>query len=165
MDKGATGLTLRGPSERAVRSARSRVELLLDSAVSLPGLPYNYFISVPLTFPSARAALEAFRSRVLGDEVAASAAGLEASVFVDAAQLHLTVVMLKLYTEEKRQRVREILDSLELPVRPPRAPSPQLRHRYGGWWIAQACRLGRHPCHATLLRGASALEGSRQERC
>ena len=34
----------------------------------------------------------------------AAAAGIEESLFVDERKLHLTLVMMKLYTEERRQQ-------------------------------------------------------------
>ena len=55
--------------------------------------------------------LRALKESILLDPSAA-AAGIEESLFVDERKLHLTLVMLKLYTEERRQQAARVSRTL-----------------------------------------------------
>jgi hypothetical protein len=50
---------------------------------------------------------------VLADADAAEALGIDASIFVAPEQLHLTVVMLKLYSAERRAAAQKLLLGLQ----------------------------------------------------
>ena len=66
-------------------------------------LDYTHFVSIPLATPEVQHQLRALKESVLAD-LSAAAAGIEESLFVDERKLHLTLVMLKLYSEERRQQ-------------------------------------------------------------
>lgn len=71
-------------------------------------LDYNYFVSVPIAAPTVQLQLAAFKQQVLSSREAA-AAGIEGSLFTDERKLHLTIAMLKLYTEARRQKAVQVL--------------------------------------------------------
>ena len=62
---------------------------------------YTHFVSIPV--PGAAAVYAALRDSVMLDAQTAAAAGLDPSVWVSPVSLHLTVVMLKLYSGEARR--------------------------------------------------------------
>lgn len=95
--RGGGTISVRGPTPACVTRAKTQVQLLVAGALqSSRQLDYNFFVSLPLANPQTSAALVAFRSAVLAAP-GASAAGLEPSVFMHEAHLHLTICMLKLY--------------------------------------------------------------------
>jgi len=100
-----TEVVIRGPSRAAVRAARTRVELCLDSALSTSGwqsLPYTHFVSIPLASDRAEAVLTRLKASCLAADggSAAEKMGLEEAMFWEPKQLHLTLGMLKLYSAQ-----------------------------------------------------------------
>jgi hypothetical protein len=59
--------------------------------------------------------------------------GLEESIFIAPATLHLTLLMLKLYSDEARTKAAQALQAL----------APQVRHRHVS---AEASNRGMHAC-------------------
>lgn len=92
-ESGQDTITITGPSAAAVSSAFTRVELLLDNAIDGPLVPYTHFVSLPLNAPAVCAAAEAFRDEVLAAALPEDA--VTEDIFPPAAQLHLTIAMLK----------------------------------------------------------------------
>ncbi|KXZ46404.1 hypothetical protein GPECTOR_44g79 [Gonium pectorale] len=114
---GGGDVIIRAPTRSAVSSGYVRTQLAMHTAVSGRLLDYNYFISLPLAVPAAVRQFEAFRRGVLSDpRVAPPGSGLEESVFMAPQHLHLTLVMLKLYSDEKRHQAHQALDRLRGPV-------------------------------------------------
>lgn len=83
---------------------------------------FNFFLSLPLPLSTdAQQTLQAFRDALLlplstaeaAAAAAAPAAGLDRSIFVDHSRLHLTLVMLKLYSDDARHRAAATLQSLK----------------------------------------------------
>ncbi|PNW87945.1 hypothetical protein CHLRE_01g008000v5 [Chlamydomonas reinhardtii] len=110
---GGGDVTIRGPSKAVVASGYLRTELAMAEAVAGRLLDYNYFLSLPLATPATVRQFEAFRKGVLGDpKVCPPGCGLEPSVFMAPQQLHLTLVMLKLYSDQKRHAAQQALDRL-----------------------------------------------------
>ena len=70
-------------------------------------LEYSHFVSVPLNSSATLAAFEHFKLSVTGDPQAAKAR-IEESIFVATKQIHLTVMMLKLYSEQKRHLAKQV---------------------------------------------------------
>ncbi|GMH37491.1 hypothetical protein BSKO_05364 [Bryopsis sp. KO-2023] len=104
-------ITIRGPSIPNVGSARLRVELILADNIAKK-MDYNFFVSIPLCTPGVVARLKTFQEEILKkDNISTS--GIEASIFQKPEHLHLTVLMLKLYSEEKRQIAFKTMKSAE----------------------------------------------------
>ncbi|KAF8060498.1 histidine--tRNA ligase [Scenedesmus sp. PABB004] len=105
-------ITIRAPSRAAAASARARVEQAITAAISSRFVDFTHFVSLPLANGAATdERLTEFRDQVLAAPGAAEA-GLEASVFADAAKLHLTLVMLKLCSDAARHAAAEALRGL-----------------------------------------------------
>ncbi|KAG2430371.1 hypothetical protein HYH02_013733 [Chlamydomonas schloesseri] len=111
---GAGGdVTIRGPSKAVVASGYLRTELAMAEAVAGRLLDYNYFLSLPLATPATVRQFDAFRKAVLEDpKVCPPGSGLEPSVFMKPQHLHLTLAMLKLYSDQKRHAAAQALDRL-----------------------------------------------------
>ncbi|GAB4816249.1 hypothetical protein N2152v2_003295 [Parachlorella kessleri] len=104
-------VVVQGDSRGGVARARTQVELVIASALGSNRLDYNYFLCLPLATDALRVAMDRFKQQVLA-EAGAAAAGIEGSIFMKPAHLHLTLAMLKLYSEDSRQRARQVLHSL-----------------------------------------------------
>lgn len=98
-------IVITGSTEREVVSAKTRLDIIMDSAVDK--LPYTHFISLPLTTDSFQTSFSQFRDDALRE--CAASRGLEASIFVKPATLHMTVCMLKLLTPEAIQKAAAAL--------------------------------------------------------
>eukprot|EP00887_Chlorella_sp_A99_P003180 scaffold9.g3180.t1 len=128
----ATGsaVTLRGASRGAVARARTQVQLLVSGALQGRHLDYNYFLSLPLATPETSARLATWRQAVLAD-AGSAAAGIEQSIFMHEQHLHLTLVMLKLYSDEARALAQATLRGLQPAVAALLAEGPLRVHLKG----------------------------------
>ncbi|PNH12215.1 Activating signal cointegrator 1 complex subunit 1 [Tetrabaena socialis] len=106
---GGGDVLIRGPTRAAVSSGYLRTEVVMHEAVAVRLLDYNYFISLPLAAPAAVRQFEAFRRAALADPGAA-ASGLHESCFMAPQHLHVTLVMLKLYSDQKRHAAQQVHD-------------------------------------------------------
>ncbi|PRW60326.1 activating signal cointegrator 1 complex subunit 1 [Chlorella sorokiniana] len=108
-------VVIKGPSRGIVARACTQLDLIVGQALAARGprsLDYNYFLCLPLATPELSAAFESWRDAVLAEPGAAEA-GLEASVFMHPQHLHLTIAMLKLYSEEQRDLAKQTLAGLQ----------------------------------------------------
>ncbi|KAG2486288.1 hypothetical protein HYH03_014993 [Edaphochlamys debaryana] len=113
---GGGEVTIKGPTRAAVSSAYVRCQLAMAEALGGRHLDYNFFLSLPLASPAAVRQFEAFRRAVLNDPKVcppSGSSGLDPSVFMAPPHLHLTLAMLKLYSDEARHRAAQVLDSLQ----------------------------------------------------
>eukprot|EP01138_Halocafeteria_seosinensis_P015280 gb/GECG01015596.1/.p1 GENE.gb/GECG01015596.1/~~gb/GECG01015596.1/.p1 ORF type:complete len:402 (+),score=60.18 gb/GECG01015596.1/:1-1206(+) len=98
-------VTIRGSSAQGVSSARTRVFLKEQGAIDK--LPYSHFVSVPLALGNvsdASNAMQKFQQEVLSiQESAEDSFGIESSLFTQPAQLHCTLLMLKIYSNKALQ--------------------------------------------------------------
>ncbi len=104
---GNESVEIRGPTSAAVHAARLRVEAVItDSAESVD---YTHFLSVPLaTSPTARGAFAALlqdMARTCADEERR----IDPFMFQAPARLHLTLLMLRLYSQEELARAESLL--------------------------------------------------------
>ncbi|GLI60817.1 hypothetical protein VaNZ11_002923 [Volvox africanus] len=114
---GGGDIIIRGPTRAVVSSGYLRAQLAFHNAVSGRLLDYNFFISLPLASAAAVRQFEAFRRAVLSDpRVAPPGSGLEESIFMRPQHLHLTLLMLKLYSDQKRHEAQRLLARLQAPV-------------------------------------------------
>mmetsp|Transcript_34668 Transcript_34668/g.79064 ORF Transcript_34668/g.79064 Transcript_34668/m.79064 type:complete len:313 (-) Transcript_34668:152-1090(-) len=97
-----------GPSQDAVDSAATRIQMLVDSA--LESMPYTHFVSVPLVHAAFATELGKLISNV--KENFASAQGFDESLFVSPKKLHLTLFMLKLPSPDAVRRASNILNGV-----------------------------------------------------
>ena len=95
-----------------VEAAKAKLRLLVEEALGSPQLPYTHFVGFPLNHPHVREAFARFRESVLRLSPS-QRPGLDESVFWDARQLHLTVCMLKLYSDEARAKARRVLEEFQ----------------------------------------------------
>ena len=89
---------VKGYTQGGIQSVKNRIEIILESSPEASEV--THFISIPLSSPGITAALREFKHRTLG----ASARGIEESVFLDPAKLHITVCALKLHSREDMLR-------------------------------------------------------------
>jgi len=76
---------------------------------SIEKLPYTHFLSIPL--PGLRTEIKSFYKELLESFSPTSTPGFDESIFVDPSQLHLTILMLKLYTQEASEQASALLKS------------------------------------------------------
>lgn len=103
---------VKGKSRAAVCKGCLRLRLAIDSALQSRLLDYNFFLSFPLANPLSVQKFIAFRHAVTSD-TAFSASGLDPSSFMTPEHLHLTIAMLKLYSDEARYRAQMLLKKLQ----------------------------------------------------
>ena len=105
------GVEIAGTSGQ-VEAAKAKLRMLVEEALGSPQLPYTHFVGFPLNHPHVQEAFERFRESVLRLSPS-QRPGLDESVFWDARQLHLTVCMLKLYSDEARAKARRVLEEFQ----------------------------------------------------
>jgi len=98
-------LVIKGKTESSILSAKARIELIRDSSIS--SISYTHFLSIPLNTPEIQKKLEAFFTDV-GKQYG-TAKGFDPSIQVKPTQFHLTILMLKLYSEELVRKAERIL--------------------------------------------------------
>ncbi|WIA35225.1 hypothetical protein OEZ86_003687 [Tetradesmus obliquus] len=118
--KGET-ITIKAPSKQALSAAHKRVEVVIATMLSGRTLDYTHFLSLPLSNKQTAAKLKEFQQQVLA-QPGAQEKGFEPSIFVNAASLHLTLLMLKLYSDEARHKAATVLQGL----------APQVQALLGG---------------------------------
>eukprot|EP01023_Acetabularia_acetabulum_P067316 TRINITY_DN9255_c0_g1_i1.p1 TRINITY_DN9255_c0_g1~~TRINITY_DN9255_c0_g1_i1.p1 ORF type:complete len:401 (+),score=67.35 TRINITY_DN9255_c0_g1_i1:85-1203(+) len=105
-------IVIKGKSRESISRARARIEAIMEDAFNSRKLDYTHFVSVPLASELSIQAFNSFKSAVLSDEDSESYA-IEDSIFQAPHHLHLTVCMLKLYSDKRRQQAKEVLDGLK----------------------------------------------------
>ena len=100
-------IRLAGPSG-AVGACRAELDRMVRQFLESSSSDYTHFVSLPLNSPELIAALEGFRDRALALEPE-ERRGLDPTVFAKPQHFHLTVCMLKLYSEASRRRASEVL--------------------------------------------------------
>eukprot|EP01025_Chloroclados_australasicus_P064066 TRINITY_DN8512_c2_g1_i2.p1 TRINITY_DN8512_c2_g1~~TRINITY_DN8512_c2_g1_i2.p1 ORF type:complete len:369 (+),score=69.33 TRINITY_DN8512_c2_g1_i2:120-1226(+) len=106
-------IVIKGKSRETISRARARVEAIIEDALQdSRTLDYTHFISVPMATQTSINAFTAFKEAVLSDETA-EACSIEDSIFQAPHHLHLTVCMLKLYSDERRLKAKQVLDEVK----------------------------------------------------
>eukprot|EP01102_Stenamoeba_stenopodia_P002698 TRINITY_DN12558_c0_g1_i1.p1 TRINITY_DN12558_c0_g1~~TRINITY_DN12558_c0_g1_i1.p1 ORF type:complete len:419 (+),score=105.98 TRINITY_DN12558_c0_g1_i1:96-1352(+) len=102
-------VVIKGMTEAMVTSAKTRIEILIQSAMDV--LDYTHFVCLPLiSSPALQKRVDDFY-----DEMNANASkikGFDKSLCVSTSKLHLTICMLKLYTEESLESAKKIMREL-----------------------------------------------------
>ncbi|CAK9267183.1 unnamed protein product [Sphagnum jensenii] len=105
-------VVVRGPSQEAVDAAVLQIKQILEETIQSPRLQYSHFISIPLASNLTLVErVKSFRESVLTSADASSDAyrGVDESIFVKPATFHLTLLMLKLWNEERVCMAQECL--------------------------------------------------------
>jgi activating signal cointegrator complex subunit 1 len=90
--------------EACIVSAKSRIDIILQSARER--MDYTHFLSIPLPFLAPK--MREFSREVLA-EFGGKAKGLDESILIQPETLHITLGMLKLYSDEEIKRARELV--------------------------------------------------------
>eukprot|EP01087_Luapelamoeba_hula_P000378 TRINITY_DN10272_c0_g1_i1.p1 TRINITY_DN10272_c0_g1~~TRINITY_DN10272_c0_g1_i1.p1 ORF type:complete len:252 (-),score=43.29 TRINITY_DN10272_c0_g1_i1:636-1391(-) len=91
-------------TKRSIASAKRRIDEVLQQ--SREKLPFTHFISMPLT--SLKGSVKTFYDELLSGFTSANTRGFDDSLLLPPAQLHITLLMLKLYSPEEVQRVCQV---------------------------------------------------------
>eukprot|EP00698_Gefionella_okellyi_P018916 TRINITY_DN5730_c0_g1_i2.p1 TRINITY_DN5730_c0_g1~~TRINITY_DN5730_c0_g1_i2.p1 ORF type:complete len:354 (+),score=72.22 TRINITY_DN5730_c0_g1_i2:31-1092(+) len=100
-------ILITGPSAAAVSSMRTRVHVLIDHAIRT--LPPTHFISVSLATEPWLSRGGSLLSEFASLASALSVTGWHPSLLVNPASLHITLFVLKLYTEEQLEQATHVL--------------------------------------------------------
>ena len=102
-------IVIRGPSRRQLLAAKKRIEVIIWS--NRPKEAATHFISIPLNVPQLMSGLEEFRSQVWRE--CSRSEGMNKILFQIPGKMHLTLVMLRLFSSEEEERaVSEIREKL-----------------------------------------------------
>ena len=108
------------PSLQAARDAKRALDLALERALSSPQLQYTHFVCVPLCLGDDGdrlvATVRAFHRDVLSSAYAADC-DIEPSIAHEPGHAHLTLCMLKLYSDEARARAIGAMRAMEVALR------------------------------------------------
>jgi hypothetical protein len=99
---------IKGPSQRAVLSAKER--LLVIVASGRAKMDPTHFVCVPLNSVKMQASVSQLKADIL--RTCSESRGLDASIFVSPAALHLTCFVLKLVSEEEIAKAKQIMQTL-----------------------------------------------------
>jgi activating signal cointegrator complex subunit 1 len=108
---------IRGPTENAIENARTRIEIILESAKKK--MEPTHFLSIPLNAPEIQSKLEAFFKELkekFYDNEANRPLGFDPSIIINPKTFHLTIVMLKLFTNEEIERVVNFMKKISQQV-------------------------------------------------
>ncbi|KAI9144515.1 AKAP7 2'5' RNA ligase-like domain-containing protein [Paraphysoderma sedebokerense] len=95
-------ITLRG-TERQVKSAKSRIQKIIDKFQTRKD--YTHFLSLPINHPDIGTSVNSFHENL----IKMSIPNFDPSIIVPPTASHLTIAVLKLYTQEDIQRAIECL--------------------------------------------------------
>lgn len=106
-DSKSDEIVIKGPSEASVSSAKTRLDVIVASA--LPSVPFTHFLSIPLR--DENGTLHAKLGQLRDDIIHkfSTQKDIHPSIFQDTQQFHLTILMLKLYSAEEIQKAQKLL--------------------------------------------------------
>ncbi|KAG0604245.1 hypothetical protein M758_10G156200 [Ceratodon purpureus] len=116
---GKQAVILQGDSQEALDEAKNQVHEVIDQAIKSSQLQYSHFVSIPLALHSKllesvvefqKSVLESVASS--GNDPGKSIHGIDKSIFVKPATFHLTLLMLKLWNEERVQAAADCLQKV-----------------------------------------------------
>jgi len=95
-------------SEESLNMAVTQIQEVLDEAIRSPSFQYSHFISIPLALhPPLLESVTGFQESVLesvrssSDDSCTTDKGIDKSIFVKPTTFHLTLLMLKLWNEDR----------------------------------------------------------------
>lgn len=98
-------IVVQGHDKKSVSSAKTRIEVLVDSARKRQ--PFTHFLSIPIQSEEIVEKFEEFKFNVLDDDAKDSA--VDASIFQSPQKLHMTIGTLVLLSPSEIQRARDLL--------------------------------------------------------
>ncbi|KAK9149284.1 hypothetical protein Scep_008041 [Stephania cephalantha] len=125
--KRENGIVIEGASAESVKEASNKIQVIIEEAVKSPNLDYSHFISLPLAIhPDLVDKLTDFQNSVLGNlgcgqsgnggAPLKSDLGIDRSIFIKPKLFHLTVLMLKLWNNERVVKATEVLQRVSSKV-------------------------------------------------
>ncbi len=115
-------VVISGTTSKAVANARTRIEIVVETANE--SMDYTHFVCVPVSSSAIQARYASFVSQLLGSKDTPT--GVEASIFTPPSKLHLTCILLKLFTPQKIEKTIEIMQSVQNDIQ--LITSPSLTH-------------------------------------
>lgn len=116
---GKPAVLLQGESQEALDAATQQVHEIIDQSIKSPQLQYSHFVSIPLALHSKllesvvefqKSVLESVASS--SDDPGKSYNGIDRSIFVKPETFHLTLLMLKLWNDERVQAAADCLQKV-----------------------------------------------------
>ena len=108
------------PSKRAAVDAKRDLESLTHRALRSPKLQYTHFVNIPLVLgvdgEALVGAIRAFTRDVLSSTYAPGCR-IDPSIVTEPGHAHLTLCMLKLYSDEARAKAAAAMASLSIAIR------------------------------------------------
>ncbi|KAL8595369.1 hypothetical protein ACOMHN_024068 [Nucella lapillus] len=98
-------IVVQGRDKKGVVSAKTRVDMLVDSARQRQ--PFTHFLSVPVQSEDILDKFDDFKFTIMEDEARDS--GVDASIFQNGQKLHMTIGTLVLLNDAEIQRAKETL--------------------------------------------------------
>ncbi|XP_076454067.1 activating signal cointegrator 1 complex subunit 1-like [Babylonia areolata] len=98
-------IVIQGHDRKGVVSAKTRVDVLVDSARQKQ--PFTHFLSVPVQSEEIIEKFEDFKFAIMDDDARDS--GVDATIFQNPQKLHMTIGTLVLLSEAEIQRAKEVL--------------------------------------------------------
>ena len=113
-------IMLVAPSKHAAVDAKRDLEFLTHRALRSPMLQYTHFVNIPLILgldgEALVGAIRAFTRHVLSSTYASGCA-IDPSIVTEPGHAHLTLCMLKLYSDEARAKAVAAMASLSTAIR------------------------------------------------
>ena len=171
-------IMLVAPSKHAAVDAKRDLEFLTHRALRSPMLQYTHFVNIPLILgldgEALVGAIRAFTRHVLSSTYASGCA-IDPSIVTEPGHAHLTLCMLKLYSDEARAKAVAAMACVEYchqvyargPAgsdRPDGQGPRRHERRYvrGGRVVPQGARSGRRGgCEHDMRRGGDELSETR----
>jgi len=79
----------------------------------IKNLPYTHFLCLPLNYDEIMTNVTKFQGEIIQESEKNPIEGFDASIILPPQQLHLTILMLKLYTKKQIEKVKQILEELK----------------------------------------------------
>eukprot|EP01112_Ceratiomyxa_fruticulosa_P016327 TRINITY_DN4916_c0_g1_i3.p1 TRINITY_DN4916_c0_g1~~TRINITY_DN4916_c0_g1_i3.p1 ORF type:complete len:371 (+),score=67.79 TRINITY_DN4916_c0_g1_i3:152-1264(+) len=98
-------IVIKGTTEAAVVSAKTRIDIIIEKAKN--SLPYTHFLSIPLNDPALQEKVNALYDDILRTQ--SFSRGVEPSIMGSPKTFHLTILMLKLFSNEQIEQAKSVL--------------------------------------------------------
>jgi len=109
-DSSKEPITIKGPAKNSIINAHTRLEIIIETASKT--LPYTHFLSIPLNLPSVIENATKFNEDLIQECEKKKVQGFDPSLLQQPTQLHMTIVMLKLFDEIAVNKTKVLLSSL-----------------------------------------------------
>eukprot|EP00759_Apiculatamorpha_spiralis_P026007 PhF_6_TR29209/c0_g1_i1/m.42735/K18666/ASCC1; activating signal cointegrator complex subunit 1 len=109
---GKNALLIRAPEKHSVCAAKLRIDIIVEEFKDK--VAYTHFVSIPLgTIPTLQPKLTALIDEMKLYVAACPNSNIESSLFQKPSKLHLTLLMLRLYTEDEKERAAVLMKDIQ----------------------------------------------------